>query len=286
MQHYTNGQPYLISGETFNEIADAIRWIKENRFRLSEKNSGKKKYCNGEVRIKCSAALPSFSPVTLTGLAVINPEMRFDVPTFYAAPASGADPAAVFAVTTEPASPDNLTKAVVSGVVPAKVTILDPGHQFACPDPENSGNMISCAASSARILCAVDEQWCILQLGAGSDIASSYDGPFALSLQPGDGAAQIRCSGGLLNRNGEILEVPPGMVAAQTGYVCVESTLDDGGTHAVWSSPAYIVSESVSPGQYPVGFCTVEESGPRIKQYYTAMAVIIITGECPIDANS
>ena len=78
-----------------------------------------------------------------------------------------------YAILLEPLAKDQIGRAMVLGIVPAKVTIQDADDQYAVPTPgSTTGALQSDSTGVARILWkagGAGSQWCLLQLGgAGS----------------------------------------------------------------------------------------------------------------------
>lgn len=277
----------VITAANMNEIADAVNAVKENQNNPTPRQTGGRAYQTGEIRIKNgeSSTLEQFSAVSLTGLELTAQNcdsFAFETPTFTAGKVTTARKDMPFAILLEPANSGELSKALVTGVTPAKVTIKDQTHQYAKPTPDSSaGALESCDAGTARILYKAGssgEQWCILQLGAGG--AEAYDGPFALSL---DENGKLKCKGGYLNRNGEIVSVSDASgITPSPGYVCVYTNISG----QSWTTPEIKIISSVTTGYYPVGYCQMNNNVPALTQYRVAMAIIMITGNCPVNATT
>ena len=188
MKKYKEGTNYLVSGATFNEISNGINWVNENKFRLSDTPHASKSYQNGEIRVKLTGkeSLPRFSAVTLGNLTVVG--STYTVPTFNVHAATSGDAAdAPFAICVEPAKKNILTKAILTGVVQAPVTVTNKDHQYARPKRDGSGRLESCENGTARIIYksgATGDLLTVLQLGGGggggggSSNSSEYNGMF------------------------------------------------------------------------------------------------------------
>lgn len=192
MRKYQRNQNYIISGETFNEIADAVNWTKENQTRLLGSEAFSKSFQNGEIRIKyCDQdPLPTFSAVAIGELAIIPEDDKFsyETQTFEAHKVTNENKENAFAICVEPANQGKLTKAILSGITPAKVTIQDAAHGFAKPTADGDGALESCETGTAKILWKAGtsgEQWCILQLGAGAAGSGAEDFPFKITISGG-----------------------------------------------------------------------------------------------------
>lgn len=191
MKKYQRNQNYIVSGETFNEIAEAVNWTKENQAKLLGTEAFSKTFQNGEIRIKYldEETLPTFSAVAIDDLAIIPEDNKFnyETQTFNANKVTSENAEKPFAICVEPANQGKLTKAILSGITPAKVTIQDAAHGFAKPTDGN-GALESCETGTAKILWKAGdsgEQWCILQLGVGAAGSGSDDFPFKIEISGG-----------------------------------------------------------------------------------------------------
>ncbi len=285
MKQGKRNEVYMLTGETVNEIAAAVNFVNES-LKIEQNGSSETKfYQNGEIRIfYTGSTLPQFSAIALTGLAIKpnDDNFKYTTPTFTAGLVTEAKPDVPFAICAEPAKKNKYTKAVISGVIPAKVSIKDTAHKYAKPTPGSStGALESCEAGTARIIYSpgkTGQQWCILQLGAGG--AESYDGPFALSL---NSSGTIDCAAGFLNRNGEIVSVPAKQgLSPATGYVCVTTKINNNS----WTTPEIKIVSQITNECYPVGYCQMKDSVPVLTQYRVALAIIMITGNCPVNATT
>ena len=104
---------------------------------------------------------------------VNEPEFTGKCPAFLGRKVTNAYEEYPYAVLLEPVDAGKIGRALLLGIVPAKVSIQDPEHKFAEPIIGNaSGAMQSAADGVARILWKAGNtgtQWCMLQLGgAGS----------------------------------------------------------------------------------------------------------------------
>ena len=102
-----------------------------------------------------------------------EPEFTGKCPAFLGRKVTNAYEEYPYAVLLEPVDAGKIGRALLLGIVPAKVSILDPEHKFAEPMIGNaSGAMQSAENGVARILWKAGNsgsQWCMLQLGgAGS----------------------------------------------------------------------------------------------------------------------
>ena len=190
----TNHNPntnYLLSGKSANQIAQAVNWLDENRTYLDETGHHRKNYFPGEIRVKYSGEnmLPMFSAVILSDLIGVDLSkgLVYDTPSFQVRTATASDSSEIqFAVTTEPAVADSCVKAVLSGIVPAKIIVRDQAHQFVQPLLDGSGQLESCESSIAKILykaAGTGEQWAMLQIGSAGAGGGSYNGYFVIKTR-------------------------------------------------------------------------------------------------------
>ena len=282
---YKDGANYLVSGHTFNEIAEAVNYTK-GQMRFSERSRAMASFRSGEVRIKAvDSDLPVFSAVVLNDLLFVPDEYGYETQTF-----KGVFPAAdydggPFAIAAEPIKKGEVGKGVLIGVIPAQVIINDADAEYAEPIPGEAGEMQTADTGTARIVWkggSSGKQWCILQLGSGSG-GDTYDGPFAFKYDRG--IDKIVVKAGFVLLNGHWNTVSEAEVEPSSGYLCVYSELDDNGQ---WSEPVLVIGE---PGQfrYPVGKVEVNGSGEarsvKCNQFRVPVAIIMDVAECPISVN-
>ena len=282
---YKNGTNYLVSGQTFNEIADAVNYTK-GQMRFEEGKRKNQPFENGEVRIKATAAdLPLFAAVVLQELVFVPEEFIYETQSFKGKFAAADYQGGPFAITVEPIKKGYIGRGVLIGVVPAKVEINDPDADYAEPTPAGEGEMRTADTGTARIVWKAGnsgKQWCILQLGSGSG-GDAYDGPFAFKYDREND--KIAVNAGYVLLNGQWNTVDAADIDPQSGYLCVYSELDDSGQ---WSQPVLEIGE---PGQfrYPVGKVEVSGSGEnrsvKCKQFRVPVAIIMDVAECPISVN-
>lgn len=91
---------------------------------------------------------------------------------------------------------------------------------------------------------------------------------------------KLTCSGGWLNRNGEMVQVKATEkgLDPKTGYFCLCSTPDASGK---WSEPEFKI-QTPAPDAYPVAEIEVKGESVSIKQYPVAVAFILLVKQCPI----
>lgn len=178
MNKVQTGDPIQIKAATWNSFIDAAEYVKnlqsdQRGGPLSNGNySGVVLLKNGE-----STLFPRFSAMAITDVLIrpdVNePEFTGKCPAFLGRKVTNAYEEYPYAVLLEPVDAGKIGRALLLGIVPAKVSILDPEHKFAEPMVGNaSGAMQSAENGVARIIWKggnSGNQWCLLQLGgAGS----------------------------------------------------------------------------------------------------------------------
>lgn len=178
MNKVQTGDPIQIKASTWNSFIDAAEYVKNLQ---SDQTGGvlKSSNHNGIVLLKNgeSTLFPRFSAMAIADVLIrpdVN-EQEFSgkCPAFLGRKVTTAYEEYPYAVLLEPVDAGKIGRALLLGIVPAKVSILDPDHKFAEPIVGNSaGAMQSAENGVARILWKAGNtgtQWCMLQLGgAGS----------------------------------------------------------------------------------------------------------------------
>ena len=174
MNKVQTGDPIQIKAATWNSFIDAAEYVKnlqsdQRGGPLSNGNSsGVVLLKNGE-----STLFPRFSAMAITDVLIRpdanEPEFTGKCPAFLGRKVTNAYEEYPYAVLLEPVDAGKIGRALLLGIVPAKVSILDPEHKFAEPMVGNaSGAMQSAENGVARILWKAGNtgtQWCMLQLG-------------------------------------------------------------------------------------------------------------------------
>lgn len=178
MNKVQSGQPVEIKASTWNSFIDAAEFVKNlqsNQNALSIKSG----IHNGIIYLKNgeSTLFPQFSALVLTDMlikpSVNEKEFTGKTPAFLGRRMAESFAEHPYAILLEPIAPGKIGKALLLGVIPVKMTILDADHKFAEPIPGSAaGAMQSADSGVARILWKAGNsgsQWCMLQLGgAGS----------------------------------------------------------------------------------------------------------------------
>lgn len=174
------GQELAIKASTWNAFIDAADYVK-NVQNGSKAKSSKGLPHDGVILVKNidSVNFEQFAALALTDLQITpalagEPVFKSTIPTFSGSRMTEAlVETKPFAVLLEPVAANAVGRALLLGVIPAKVTILDAEHKFAEPvSGSAAGAMQSADSGVARILWKAGSsgsQWCMLQLGgAGS----------------------------------------------------------------------------------------------------------------------
>ena len=179
------------------------------------------------------------------------------------------DPAKPWGVVTRKLDPAEMGDCFISGPVTVAVT---GNGDFAQPSSA-SPDVFTRGSAGAPVLFESNGKG-LLNLGAGTP--ELYDGPFALIYDAETNLLKIKT--GYLSRNGEFLQVPETEIVPQTGFVCVESILDESGT---WSEPAVKFG---FPGQmsYPVGSCRIDGESVTVTSFRVPVAILIVTDACDV----
>jgi hypothetical protein len=172
------GQSFEVKAETWNAFIDAAIFTKNQS---NSGNAGSRSGVGGGVvlvRNEESSDFPQFGAIALTDMP-IKPssteniqEFKCRPPLFFGRRVTAAYESYPYAITLEPIPALSVGRALVLGVTPAQVRIVDSTHAFAVPDASVIGGLTTAASGVARILWKYGSsgmQWAMLQLGgAGS----------------------------------------------------------------------------------------------------------------------
>ena len=171
MEKVRSGEGVVIKASTWNAFIDAANYAKEQRQNQFGKTL-KSGIATGVVLVKNaeSETRDRFSALVLNDIAV-PPNLNED--EFTSCPPVFIGQKMTEEREGEPLAKDQIGRAMVLGIVPAKVNIRDTDDQYAVPVPGSStGALQSDSTGVARILWKAggsSSQWCLLQLGgAGS----------------------------------------------------------------------------------------------------------------------
>ena len=293
----------VVTAENMNEIRDAVERINGD---MMQQNGGAVRIArvrrDGEIRIMLAGntGLDIFSAVELSGLFLTPAnceDFNFETVTFTGGTAT--ESRLPWAICVEPATPGELTRAIMSGITPAVVTISSESHWCARPVVGSAtGALESCESSEAKILWRAGSsgmQWCILQLGAAAPAAAAgvSHAPFALSI--GGGTTTVNVAAGIASRNGVKVSVAGGTVTATaSGYVYVATTFStvsgwgSGFSFGVASGLSDLVAVtggSITTECYPVGYVTVTGGVvTEVESFKVPMAIFLKAGTCTTGA--
>ena len=158
MNKVQTGDPIQIKAATWNSFIDAAEYVKNLQSDQcggplrNDNSSGVVLLKNGE-----STLFPRFSAMAITDVLIRpdanEPEFTGKCPAFLGRKVTNAYEEYPYAVLLEPVDAGKIGRALLLGIVPAKVNILDPEHKFAEPMIGNaSGAMQSAENGVARIL--------------------------------------------------------------------------------------------------------------------------------------
>ena len=174
MEKVRAGEAVAIKASTWNAFVDAANFVKEAR--QNQWGKGLKSGVDvGIVLVKNagSTLYDRFTALVLNDIAV-PPNANEDefvscASVFIGQRMTDEREGKPYAILLQPLGPDEIGRAMVLGVTPAKVTIGDAEDAYAVPSPNSSrGALESSATGVARILWkagGAGEQWCLLQLG-------------------------------------------------------------------------------------------------------------------------
>jgi hypothetical protein len=198
MEKVRSGEAVSIKASTWNAFVDAAEYVRTAR--TSAGGGGVRSGLGGGVvaiRNASGKDLGRFAALAVSGVCV-TPDSNEDefvscLPTLEGVCMTEDLSDGAFAVLLEPVAADAVGRAVVSGIVPAKVTVGSAGHGYAVPTVGSStGAMESAASGYARILWAGtgdQPRWCLLQLGGGGGGAAEGDTAVMCQVTGGSAAA-------------------------------------------------------------------------------------------------
>ena len=174
MRKVVKGEDVVIAADTWNAMLDAADYVKNRR--------------NGGVGRGVSAGLHTgivlvmngetdrrerFTALALTDVAVRpedNEDEFLDRPAVYVGRVTDESREGMpYAILLEPLEAEEIGRAAILGVVPAKVTVTDETDGYAAPAVGSvDGALASAKSGTARILwreSGTGSRWCLLQLG-------------------------------------------------------------------------------------------------------------------------
>jgi len=197
MEKVRSGQPVVITAATWNSFIDAANFAKDQRQNQFGKGlrSG---VGSGIVLIKNaeSELRDRFTALVLNDIAVPpsanEDEFTSCPPVFIGQKMTDEREGNPYAILLEPIAAGQIGRAMVFGIVPAKVTISDADDQYAVPTPSSSaGALQSDSTGVARIVWkagGTGSQWCLLQLG-GAGGGSGGDKAYMCQVNGGSQSA-------------------------------------------------------------------------------------------------
>lgn len=174
MEKVRSGDELVIRASTWNAFVDAANWVRDQRI-----NRGAKGVRSGAgvgivfVKNAESEARERFTALVLCDIAVppnVNEDEFLSVqPVFIGQKMTDEREGKPYAILLEPIAPGEIGRAMLLGVVPARVNVGDADDGYAVPTPNSSsGALQSDTSGVARILWkagGTGTQWCLLELG-------------------------------------------------------------------------------------------------------------------------
>ncbi len=218
MEKVRQGEAVSIKAATWNSFVDAARWVAERR--QSSGGKGLKSGIGGGVialKNTEESLFPRFSAMAITGASVRpeeNEEEFVSSPNvFEGSRVTEARGSLPYAILLEPLEAGAIGRAMLLGVTPAEVTILDAEHGYAAPAAgSGSGELESSETGTARILWKAGDygnQWCILELGGAGGGSS------------GEKAYMCKVHSGSAQDGFEVFVYPDGKAASGSAYQAI-----------------------------------------------------------------
>ena len=197
MEKVRSGESVVIKASTWNAFIDAANFAKEqsqNQIGKGLKSgvgSGVVLVRNGESELR-----DRFTALVLNDIAVPpsanENEFVSCPPVFIGQKMTDEREGKPYAILLQPIAAGEIGRAMVFGIVPAKVTINDADDQYAVPTPNSSsGALQSDTTGVARIVWkagGTGSQWCLLQLG-GAGGGSGGDKAYMCRVEGGTARA-------------------------------------------------------------------------------------------------
>ncbi len=197
MEKVRSGEELVIKASTWNAFIDAANFTKEQRQNQFGKGlrsgvgAGVVLIKNAEPELR-----DRFTALVLNDIAVPpsanENEFVSCPPVFIGQKMTDEREGRPYAILLEPVAAGAIGRAMVFGIVPAKVSIQDADDQYAVPTPNSSaGALQSDSTGVARIVWkagGTGAQWCLLQLG-GAGGGSGGDKAYMCQVNGGSQSA-------------------------------------------------------------------------------------------------
>lgn len=197
MEKVRSGEQLVIKASTWNAFIDAANFTKEQRQNQFGKGlrsgvgAGVVLIKNAEPELR-----DRFTALVLNDIAVPpsanENEFVSCPPVFIGQKMTDEREGRPYAILLEPVAAGAIGRAMVFGIVPAKVSIQDADDQYAVPTPNSSaGALQSDSTGVARIVWkagGTGAQWCLLQLG-GAGGGSGGDKAYMCQVNGGSQSA-------------------------------------------------------------------------------------------------
>ena len=197
MEKVRSGEPVVIRASTWNAFIDAANYTKE--MRQNQRGRALRSGVGAGVVLVRNAEPETrdrFTALVLCDVAV-PPNVNEDefvscAPVFVGQKMTSEREGRPYAVLLEPLAKDQIGRAMVLGIVPAKVTVNDADDQYAVPTPNSpAGALESAPTGVARIVWKAGgsgSQWALLQLG-GAGGGSGGDRAYMCKVTGGSASA-------------------------------------------------------------------------------------------------
>ena len=197
MEKVRSGEQLVIKASTWNAFIDAANFAKEQR--QNQLGKGLRSGVGaGVILIKNaeSELRDRFTALVLNDIAVPpsanENEFVSCPPVFIGQKMTDEREGKPYAILLEPIAAGAIGRAMIFGIVPAKVSIQDADDQYAVPTPNSSaGALQSDSTGVARIVWkagGTGSQWCLLQLG-GAGGGSVGDNAYMCQVTGGSQSA-------------------------------------------------------------------------------------------------
>jgi len=177
LKKVTAGQRLEMPASTFNTFIDVARvWLADQQATGGEGRVEARPTGTILVRNDTDTDLPQFAVLGVSGV-VFTPEdneAEFRRRPVYAgiAPTVAGHFGGWFCVLSEPLADGKIGRAVVDGVTPVKVDVVDEDHWFADVIDDETGKLTSGPDGAAQILVkepGTGEKWAVVRLGIGTN---------------------------------------------------------------------------------------------------------------------
>lgn len=283
----TKGKPFDAPAIVWNGFIDAANTNQANQINQGTENA-RALNPSGVVLVKNQSGLtiPRFG-VVVVNQALLSPAsaaFKNDTPVFQALRYQYSSIWKVLGIMQEPLKNGRIGKALVCGITPAVVNIVNAGR-YAVPDLDNPFVLKSAHEGAFKIAwqpSGSGEQYCMLAVGMGE--FSAYNGMFKLAL---DGSTVNITNGSILDSyyagfvlcNGVSVSVPTGSISSNIGYVCLKAEWKEGRYVVSYVLAGAVGGSTATTGYYALGYIRNRGGYMEVCQYHHATPYIRINNE-------